>query len=266
MNGSVCGLEVEKLFEIPYNRAGNEPALRRDGVKSVSIVEDSEKDARRLKKYVERYAEELGEIVEIHLHWDGLDFLKSYKLDADLVFLDIEMPLFNGLEVSQKLREIDRDVNIVFVTNMAQYALKGYKVGALDYIVKPVSYFSVADCMRRAFLNAPRRAKKRILLNLSATETVSVAAEDILYVEKHTNTLTFHTTRGVWEMRGTMRDVEAELEGEWFSRCISGCLVNLRFVERTTKNSVFVGGEELPLARQRRKEFINDLMNCVGGR
>ena len=101
-------------------------------MKSVSIVEDSEKDARRLKKYVERYAEELGEIVEINLHWDGLDFLKSYKLDADLVFLDIEMPLFNGLEVSQKLREIDRDVNIVFVTNMAQYALKGYKVGALD--------------------------------------------------------------------------------------------------------------------------------------
>ena len=47
--------------------------------------------------------------MEINLHWDGLDFLKSYKLDADLVFLDIEMPLFNGLEVSQKLREIDRD-------------------------------------------------------------------------------------------------------------------------------------------------------------
>ena len=49
-----------------------------------------------------------------------------------------------------------------------------------------------------------------------------MAAEDILYVEKHTNTLTFHTTRGVWEMRGTMRDVEAELEGSGFPALSAG--------------------------------------------
>lgn len=235
-------------------------------MKSVCIVEDMEKDAQRLKKYVERYAAEHDETVKFQLYKDGMEFLKSYKPDADLVFLDIEMPVFNGLEVSQKLREMDRDVNIVFVTNMAQYALKGYKVGALDYIIKPVTYFSVADCLRRAFLNAPKRHKKRMLLSVSSTESISVATEDIIYVEKHTNTLAFHTTHGVWEMRGTMRELEAQLEGGQFSRCISGCLVNLAYVDRLTKTSVFIAGEELPLARQRRKEFINDLMNFVGGR
>jgi len=235
-------------------------------MKSVCIVEDVEQDAQRLKKHVERYAAEHSETVKILLYRDGMEFLKEYKPDADLVFLDIEMPIFNGLEVGQKLREMDRDVSIVFVTNMAQYALKGYKVGALDYIVKPATYFSVADCLRRAFLNTPRRHKKRMLLSVSSTESISVAVEDIFYVEKRTNTLVFHTIHGVWEMRGTMRELEGELEEEPFSRCISGCLVNLAYVDRITKTSVFVAGEELPLARQRRKEFTNDLINFVGGR
>lgn len=164
-------------------------------MKSICIVEDVEQDAQRLKKHVERYAAEHSETVKILLYRDGMEFLKEYKLDADLVFLDIEMPIFNGLEVGQKLREMDRDVSIVFVTNMAQYALKGYKVGALDYIVKPATYFSVADCLRRAFLNTPRRHKKRMLLSVSSTESISVAVEDIFYVEKRTNTLVFHTDR-----------------------------------------------------------------------
>ena len=232
----------------------------------VAVVEDDAEVQGVLQEYIRRYTRQYGTEFEVSVFADGVDILEDYRAVYDVIFLDVEMKHLDGMTTAERIRQMDADVILIFITNMAQYALKGYKVGALDYIVKPVSYFSVADCMRRAFLNAPRRAKKRILLNLSATETVSVAAEDILYVEKHTNTLTFHTTRGVWEMRGTMRDVEAELEGEWFSRCISGCLVNLRFVERTTKNSVFVGGEELPLARQRRKEFINDLMNCVGGR
>ncbi len=235
-------------------------------MKSICIVEDVDKDAQRLRKHIERYAAEQNETVKIQHYRDGMEFLRVYKPDVDLVFLDIEMPIFNGLEVSEKLREMDWDVNIVFVTNMAQYALKGYRVRALDYIVKPVSYFSVADCLRRAFLNAPQRRRKRILLNLSATETVTLAAEDIVYVEKRTNSLIFHTTRGVWEMRGTMRELTAQLEGEPFSLCISGCLVNLAFVERLTKSSVFVAGEELPLARQRRKGFTDDLINYVGGR
>lgn len=234
-------------------------------MKVVCIVEDEAMDAERLKKCVERYAQEKEELVSVRMYSSGIAFLEAYRTDADLVFLDIEMPLFNGLEISQKLRQMDKDVSIVFVTNMAQYALHGYKVGALDYIVKPAGYGSVADCMRRAFLNPPRRQSKRLILPASSTDIISVAADEILYIEKFSNFLVFHTVHGDWKMRGTMREAESWLHEECFSLSSSGCLINLQFVERVTKNTVIVRGQELPLARQRKKEFVNDLLNSMGG-
>lgn len=81
---------------------------------------------------------------------DGLDFLEGYRPVYDIVLLDIELPYMDGLEVARRLRELDPVVLIVFITNMAQYAIRGYEVDALDYMVKPVTYFEFALKMKKA--------------------------------------------------------------------------------------------------------------------
>ncbi len=65
---------------------------------------------------------------------------EHYRADYDIVFMDIELPGINGMEAAHRLREIDQQVILIFVTNMAQFAVKGYEVDALDYIIKPAQY------------------------------------------------------------------------------------------------------------------------------
>ena len=90
-------------------------------MKVVCIVEDEAMDAERLKKCVERYAQEKEELVSVRMYSSGIAFLEAYRTDADLVFLDIEMPLFNGLEISQKLRQMDKNVSIVLAIKWAHW-------------------------------------------------------------------------------------------------------------------------------------------------
>ena len=112
-------------------------------MRQACIVEDSAADAERLKKCVERFAQERKESISVRVYKDGIDFLSNYRPEADVVFLDVEMPILSGIEVAHKLRNIDPYVCIIFVTNMVQYALRGYEVSALDYVIKPISYFRV---------------------------------------------------------------------------------------------------------------------------
>lgn len=233
-------------------------------MKLINIVDDNQKDAEQLKKFVEQYAGDKNITVSVRIFKDGLDFLGAYKSNADVVFLDVEMPILNGIEVARKLRKIDSYVSIVFVTNMAQYALKGYEVAALDYVIKPITYYGTADRLRRAFSRSDQRESKYLIVNVSSCETVRLPVTDIDYIEKKSNYLFYYTTSGEYKSRGQIKDIEKDVEGMWFSKSISGCLVNLGHVEKTTQNSVFVGGKEITLARHRRKEFMNDLMTYLG--
>ena len=101
----------------------------------IAIVEDNRAAMEKLQGYLERYAQENNEKFDIASFGDALAFLDSYRRIYDMVFMDIELPFINGMEAAQRLREIDKQVVLLFVTNMAQFAVKGYEVDALDYLV-----------------------------------------------------------------------------------------------------------------------------------
>ena len=125
----------------------------------VAVVDDDERDAGRVEELLGRYFEGDTERFLLARLADGEDLLRDYKSSYDLVFLDIEMERMDGLTCARRLRRIDREVQLVFTTNMAQYAASGYDVGALGYLVKPLRYYSFALAMRRAeeVLEPPRR-------------------------------------------------------------------------------------------------------------
>ena len=96
-------------------------------------------------------------------------------------------------------------------------------------------------------------------------EMMRIGSSQILYVEKDKNYLVFHTTKGNLQARGTMLDVEKELSQEGFSKCINGCLVNLKCVSKLEKDTVWIDEIQLPISRQRKKEFKEDFMRYLGG-
>ncbi len=90
----------------------------------VAIVEDDEKDSALLERYLAEYGKESGEAFSVDVFADPLVFLDKYDASYDIVFMDIELPDMNGMQASARLRKTDEDVMIIFVTNMAQFAVK----------------------------------------------------------------------------------------------------------------------------------------------
>ena len=116
----------------------------------IATVEDDTNDLEALRTHLSRYEKENGLKFQVTEFRDGEDIVTDYSADYDLILMDIEMAFLNGMKAAEKIRELDKDVIIIFITNMPQYAIQGYKVNALDYMLKPISYFSFSESMGRA--------------------------------------------------------------------------------------------------------------------
>lgn len=229
----------------------------------IAIVEDSREDMNTLKKYIGQFSKEEGTEFSVTEYRDGLSLLDGYSGEHDVIFMDIEMPHLNGMEVARKLRLIDSVCAIIFVTNMPQFAIEGYEVSALDFMVKPVGYFNFKVKLKKALRYTGQHRGKAIFID-NGTEMMKLPVSEIQYVEKYKNYVIYHTLSGTYRERTTIASVEERLKDCGFLRSSSGCLVNCKEVTGYTTTSVLVGGEELPIARGRRKEFIGDLTKYFG--
>ena len=229
-----------------------------------AIVEDDESYREELSSYVKRYAAESGQDIQIFIYGDGSSILKEYELKYDIILLDIEMPKINGMETARRIRAVDPGVVLVFITNMASYAIHGYEVGALDFITKPVTWFTFQLRFRRAVERAAMRKDEEFLLaGRDGVEKIQV--RDIYYVEVQNRMLYYHTKRGTIELRGTMKSAEETLFPHHFAKCNHWYIVNLAHVKRITKDTVIVGDRELEMSRRARAGFLDALTAYMGG-
>ena len=232
----------------------------------IRMVEDDDASAARIKEYLERFGRENGEMFDIKRYADAVTFLTEYDADCDIVLMDIELPDLSGMDASRKLRETDSEVTIIFITNLVQYAVSGYEVSALDFIVKPVSYYNFVIKITRALRDRRLKREKSEELSLSGDGGVRrVTIASIKYIEVAGHHLIFHTFDGVVDVCGSLKDMETALVGKHFSRCNNCYLVNLKHVSEIGANSCIVGGEEVQISRRRRKSFVDDLTMFVGG-
>lgn len=130
----------------------------------IAIVEDQEETRESLNRFVRQYAQEQGLQVEISLITDGAEIAEHYTPGFDIIFMDVEMPRLDGFGAAEAIRAVDADVVLVFVTNMAQYAIRGYEVDALDYVLKPVNYYQFCTKLSRAIQRVQRRRGGQVVL------------------------------------------------------------------------------------------------------
>ena len=126
----------------------------------VAIVEDEAAVRDQLMGYVQRYMRQYDAQIEVTMFTDGVEILEGYRPVYDIIFLDVEMQHLDGMETASRIRALDSDVLLIFITNMAQYAIKGYAVGALDYVLKPVPYFAFSQQLQKAAGQLARRARR----------------------------------------------------------------------------------------------------------
>ena len=231
----------------------------------IAMVEDEAAVREQLMGYVQRYTRQYGTEFSVTEFADGVDILENYRPVYDIVFLDVEMKHLDGMETARRIRALDADVVLIFITNMAQYAIEGYEVGALDFVLKPIDYYGFSFRLARAL---GRVQKKQGNLEFAINTPGGIKklnSNDIYYIEIENRFLVYHTAEGDFSQRGTLQSAEEMFQNYHFVKCNHWYLVNLKYVTEIEENIVHVAGSRLEISRRNRAHFLKEVTEYIGG-
>lgn len=204
---------------------------------------------------------------------NGIEALNAIQNDPiDLAFLDIQMPDLTGLELARILDKApDRAPRIVFTTAFNQFAHEGYKVDALDYLLKPFNYeeFLHAATKARQHYELVRRAeassapshgispKERHLFLKVEYQMVRVLFDDILYIEGLKDYVKVHLENNPKPLLSltSLKSLEEKLTGKGFMRIHRSYIINLEKISAISKTSINIGNETIPISDQYKEDF-----------
>lgn len=225
------------------------------------IVDDEALARRLLREYLAPHSE-IGVIAECDNGLDALEQIATRK--PNLVFLDVQMPGLNGLEV---LEASGRRAGVIFTTAHDEFALKAFDFHAVDYLLKPFSRQRFEDALAKARLTIPgataplgdlvadqTRRMQRLLVPVRGRVEI-VPVEDIDYVEAQDDYVSIHAGVRALLKTQTLSELEKELDPRCFLRIHRSYLLNLarlKAVERASKDSFnarLLDGRSLPISR-----------------
>lgn len=233
----------------------------------VLIAEDDKFFYTQLETFLQRFAQEKGISIHSAVFSNGAELVEKYHPEWDLLLLDVDIPGMDGFSVARSIREVDPDVAIMFITNLAQYAIRGYEVHALDYVLKPVSYPAFKMKLTRELGNILNKTDQYLMISQGGSQ-VRIPISKLRYVEVYNHSLRYHTVDGVIETTGSksMKELERELQEKGFCRCHNSYLINLRFVDAVGDGKVRIKSECIPVSRNRRNSLMEALMNWIKGK
>lgn len=231
---------------------------------TVAVCDDSKAMVESMKSCLEEYGKEIKHELRIFCFDSGGALLDNYSCKYDIVFLDIKMPGINGIETAEKIREKDKNVIIIFLTSLIQYALDGYKVNASNYLIKPIQKKRLKMEMDRWISELEQKENPFITVH-NDSGTYKILLKSISYVETYNRNLLIHTTKGNVLCYWKLRDLENKIGQYGFSRNHSSFLVNLFFVENIEKMDIKLStGELIPIGKSKKKEFMKQLASYWG--
>ena len=228
-------------------------------------VEDNPDEESLLRSHVARYNDETG--AGLSLSWArSAEELDRAGSGYDLLLVDIDLPGIDGMEMAARIRATDPDIPIVFLTSLAQYALRGYEVDALDFAVKPISYQDFRTRMDRA-VRVLRRREARLLALEAADGTVFVPATEVSFIEVNGHDLTYHLEDGRRHVvRGSLVGALADLDGLSFVRTAKGFVANMAHIRRVRGTELLMDtGDTLVISRSYKRATTDAIARYLGG-
>ena len=233
---------------------------------NIIILEDQEEQANRLSRMLDQYASLHPDFTfSLRLYSRSIPLLTDYKCDADIMFLDIQVPDMLGMDAARRIRAMDNKVMIIFITMLTQYAIEGYSVGAFDYVLKPVRYEEFSSKMDRVCRMLAHQNTSMTLELRTKEEIRRISADDITYIEVANHDILVHTDREIIRQWGNLKSYEDKLASAHFVRCNACYLVNLKYVRGMTGDLVTVGRDELVISKAKRKDFLTAVAQYKGG-
>ena len=231
----------------------------------IAYVEDDAETAAALKGYLERYSAENGISIQAEHFNNAEKLIYNYSHRYDLLLLDIQLGGMTGMEAAEAVRKLDPVVSIIFITSLVQYAVKGYEVDALDFIVKPVGYYRFKLKLDKAMRVIGRN--RDVSLSVPAMSgTKILSSRDVQYIEVSNHDLIYHTEKDSYLARGSLSAVEDKLRGSHFLRISASHLVNLEYITAVDGSALTMkNGDSVWISRAKKREVMTAIAEYLGG-
>lgn len=221
----------------------------------LAILDDISSDRKNLQRMISKYIAAEKICCDILLYDSSEELLRAMPGHSfDFVFLDIKMPGMSGMELAHKIREINKQLPIVFITSEMEFALEGYEVQAADYILKPYS-------SERVFRVLDRILKSRIMpqyIEIKENRVIKrILVDEIIFAETRKHYIEIHTQTNIHRCYMTFEELLQILPKQLrFQNCYRGIIVNFDKVKQfQEQNLILENGEFVPVSRSKRAEM-----------
>ena len=223
----------------------------------IAICDDEVAVSEVTKSLLQQWAIHQSISLSVHCYENGDDLILAQKNECfDLIFLDVLMPLLNGIDTAKELRRQNQNVSIIFLTSSKEFAFDSYEVKALQYLLKPISphqLWSIMDDFMAMIKN-----QKETFVARTSDGFCKIALEDTNYLEAQNKSVVVFLHNGtsieIRELFSRCEEVFSLEHG--FFRCHRSYIINLNYVNQFTKNSVtMTDGTTLPISRNRSLAF-----------
>ena len=228
----------------------------------IAICEDEKKERELIKNYLINILNEINISYEILIFNSGEELFNNYPKDIDIFLLDILMDKLNGMDTARKIRTLDNKAEIIFITSLIEYALEGYEVRAYRYLIKPVKYQNlkenIINCIKEIDI------KNKYIIIKEQGNRIKLDISEITYIEVQKENITIHTLNQIYETKGTMNNLEKEINCSRFYRCHKSFLVNLEHIKSIKQyTAILENSEEVPVSRYRFKETKDKFFDLI---
>lgn len=231
----------------------------------IGIVEDEIEEIRNLKEKLDTYFSQKDLAYGVSSYEKPLEFIDQFSNQFDIIFLDIEMPYCNGIDVAKSIREKDKNVILIFSTRMVSKALEGYSVKAYDFIVKPVVQERLDKLMDELTYKLSANKKETITVKMNNNVTKVLDTDEIVHIEIVSHLLLIELYQGdTLELWMPLSEIEKILPISSFIRISNSVIINMNYVEEIRGDTLMVKGRPLKVSRSKKKEFLDKFSRFVG--
>ncbi|MDX5624745.1 LytTR family DNA-binding domain-containing protein [Clostridioides difficile] len=232
----------------------------------IAVCEDEKETQLLIEDYLENILKDISIEYEIQKYISGEELLESNLKDIDILLLDIKMEKLNGMDTARKIREVDNEMEIIFVTSLIDYVQEGYEVRAYRYLLKPIELEElkkhVLTCIKDIEIN-----KESHITIKNKSNTYKIYLNEIKYIEVQKKNMLRHTKNKTFDAICILEKIEKDLNIEELVRCHKSYIINLNYVENIKSNTAILDSqEEIPISSYRYKDIKERLLKFIGDR
>lgn len=193
----------------------------------------------------------------------GEELLNNYPENLDILIIDIQMKLINGMETARKIRMFDENLEIIFTTSFSEFMQDGYEVKAYRYILKPITERKISKNILEGINEIVKKRSNYLTINVK-NYIDRIKIDSILYIETDRPNILIYTSDNMYSTKMGISKIEKILSEYNFFRCHNSYIINLKLVESMTSNTITLKNKEIPISKYRVKSLKLAITNVLG--